>query len=193
MKNLGRDIETCLRKLLGDNARSMSIIRTKLKNGARVYRLSGHPELIYRDTDHKVFVHRNRPGEPFERVEVTLENLNDLKDEFGLYSADWEVALLLRGRERSRQDLENALIALGHAVTVRIGGNSNDSWYPASIAVEELSKSAKPGDQFDVATLSGELIAIGEALAPLQKTLDDVSVRLRALGIALTINARKDT
>ena len=74
---------------------------------------------------------------------------------------------------------------------MRIGG-TNNGWYPASIAVEQLSKAVSPGDKINAAKLAGELIALGEAIAPMQKTMDDVSLRLRALGIALTINLKND-
>jgi len=184
MKNLGKDIETCLEQILSNRVPSPT--KMKLKSGAPVYRITGTSSLMYSETDHKVFTR----GDNYKRVEVTRENFEDLRP--NNHMRWWEIVLLQRGRERTRTELEEALIKLGHAVTVRIGGSSNNSssWYPASIAVEQLSKAAAPGDKINATKLAGELIALGEALAPLHKTLDDISLRLRALGIALTINLK---
>ena len=185
MKNLGKDIETCLEQILG--ARVSSPTRTKIKSGAAVYRITGNANITYDETTNKIFT-QDPNSQLHKPIEVTLENKDDFK---GFYIGNWEIALLQRGRERIRKELEEALIRRGHAVEVRIGG-TNSGWYPASIAVEQLSRKVAPGDKINATKLAGELIALGEALAPLQKTLDDISLRLRALGIALTINLKSD-
>jgi len=189
MKNLPKDIETCLKQILGvDSVGSPN--RTKIKSGAVVYRMTGSAELQYLEATHKVLFYDTQ-STPQKDVELTPENYDAIyKTIPHCYIRKWEVLVLSRGRERTRKELQDALTRLGHAVEVRIGG-TNNGWYPASIAVEQLSRPVKPGDKFDAKMLAGEMIALGEALAPIQKTLDEVSLRLRALGIALTINLKE--
>jgi hypothetical protein len=187
---LAKDIETCLEQILGDDIRMHGPTRTKVKSGASVYRITGSPYLGYNETDNIVYAKVDPNDFRSEQVEVTLDNYDEVKEKVRSYFSKWEIALLTRGRDRTRKELQDALIKRGHAVEVRVGGGHNNDWYPASIAVEQLSRPATPGEKFDAHKLAGELIAIGESLAPLQKTMDDVSLRLRALGIALTINLK---
>jgi hypothetical protein len=183
-QSLAKDIETCLNQILGVSVGSAN--RTKIKSGAVVYRITGTPNVAYEEETNRVFSYGT--GNDGRRVEITLDTRDEVNDTTHNYIGAWEIALLTRGRAKTCKELQDALTRLGHAVEVRPASNSG--WYPASLAIEQLSKPVKPGDKFDAKMLAGEMIALGETLAPIQKTLDDVSLRLRALGIALTINLK---
>jgi len=185
-KSLPKDIETCLKQILG-GVRVRDVNRTRIKSGAIVYRITGTPNVVYEEETNKVFSYGT--GQNGLRAEITLDTLDEVNDRTHNYISAWEVAMLTRGRAKTCKELQDALTRLGHAVEVRSA--ANNGWYPASLAIEQLSKPAKPGDKFDAKMLAGEMIALGEALAPIQKTLDEVSLRLRALGIALTINLKE--
>ena len=127
------------------------------------------------------FFHGDTGGVPYTRTEITDDNIEHYHRKYMIW--EWEVAAIRYGTAKLAKALKTALMQVGHAVEVRVGTRH----YPASIAVEQLSKQAKAGETFDAKVLAGELIAIGETLDPLRKTIDEISVRLRALGIAITM------
>jgi hypothetical protein len=189
--SLANDIERGLKQILGPDCPYVgSVNASRLKSGARVYRISGsnywhlgHDGKILYQTDF------NSPI-----IEVTRENLEELYQDRKLHIFKWEFYLLARGPENVARELHDALTARGHAVSVKVGpggvgdGVGAGSAYSTSISVKQLSNPIQPG-AWDAESVLGELLSISDSLSDVRSTVDDLSLRLRSL--ALTIASTK--
>jgi hypothetical protein len=140
---LRHTITEAAKDVFGHDVVLPSFYSAKLKDGTRVYRISGTgwgPGVLYKG-DGKIWI---RPSQDAEPVHVTKEIAN------GDYQRDdlprfwrWEWQLLDRGTEQVQRELDEAIHARGvHNIEVEIGGGNSS--YPTSLAFKVLDKKSAP-------------------------------------------------
>jgi hypothetical protein len=138
-------IHAALAEVLGRDVVFPSFYTAKLKDGTRVYRISGTgwgPGTLFK-RDGKIWIRPNLSDPNAQPVHVTKEIVD------GDYQRDdlpsfwrWEWYLLDKGPERVEQELDKAIHARGvHNIKVEIGGG--DSGYPTSMAFKVLGSNRK--------------------------------------------------
>jgi hypothetical protein len=134
-------ITEAAKEVLGHDVVFPSTYSTKLKDGTRVYRISGSgwgPGTLYK-RDGKIWI---RPSQGAEPVHVTKEIADGDYQRHDLHFYRWEWKLLDKGPELVEQELDKAIHARGvHNIKVEIGGG--DSGYPTSMAFKVLGSNRK--------------------------------------------------
>jgi hypothetical protein len=138
---LRRTITEAAKDVLGHDVAFPNFYSTKLKDGTRVYRISGTgwgPGTLFK-RDGKIWI---RPSQGAEPVHVTKEIADGDYQRHDLNFWRWEWKLLDKGPELVEQELDKAIHARGaHNIKVEIGGG--DSGYPTSMAFKVLGSNRK--------------------------------------------------
>jgi hypothetical protein len=157
---LSHVIREAVKDVFGQDTMYSSPYSTKLKDGTRVYRISGTgwgPGRLFK-RDGKVWM---RPDQNAEPVHITKEIADGDYQRHDLSFWKWEWQLLDRGPEVIEDQLQKAIHTRGvHNVEVQIGGGY--SGYPTSIAFVVLgSNRKKQGPPPELSLLFSSLPAIG--------------------------------
>jgi hypothetical protein len=150
-----------VREVLGDDVVHHGPYIAKLKDGTRVYRITGTgwgSSRLYK-RDGKIWV--AEVGDGKGPVEITKEIADGDFQRHDLHFWRWEWQLLDKGPELVTQELDKAIHVRGvHNIEVQIGGG--DSGYPTSIAFVVLgSNRKKQGPPPELALLFSSLPAVG--------------------------------
>jgi hypothetical protein len=150
-----------VKEVLGHDVSLPTFYSTKLKDGTRVYRMSGTgwgPGTLFK-RDGKIWI---RPTSDSQPVHVTKEIADGDYQRDDLHFRRWEWRLLDKGPEVVEQELDKAIHARGvHNIKVEIGGG--DSGYSTSIAFKMLgSNRKKQGPPIELSLLFSSLPPPGE-------------------------------
>jgi hypothetical protein len=148
-----------VKEVLGHDVSLPPFYSTKLKDGTRVYRMSGTgwgPGTLYK-RDGKIWI---RPSPNTEPVHVTREIANGDYQRDDLHFYRWEWRLLDKGPELVEQEIDKAIHARGvHNIKVEVGGG--DSGYSTSIAFKVVGSNRKKGPPPELALLFSSLPSAG--------------------------------
>lgn len=141
-------ITEALREVFGRGVYVPSLYGSKLKDGTRVYRISGGcgTDYLYRKDD-KVWLLPGPIGSMHERkepVQITEAMVRGDYQRDDLSYNKWEWHLLNRGPRAIEDELYKAIRARGHNVEVQIG--TGHSSYPHSMAFKVMEKRRPPAE-----------------------------------------------
>jgi hypothetical protein len=152
-----------VKEVLGHDVSLPTFYSTKLKDGTRVYRMSGTgwgPGTLFK-RDGKIWIRPNLGDPNAALVHVTREIAEGDYQRDDLRFWRWEWRLLDKGPEVVEQELDKFIHARGvYNVKVEVGGG--DSGYHTSIAFKVLNSNRKTGPPPELALLFSSLPPAGE-------------------------------